>query len=79
MAKSFGLKLYSLALFQPPAKVLLLTYMRGGSTFLGALLDQNPNATLWFEPIDGVYSDLYGSVHGWFPLDLLMQTDMTLR
>ncbi|ELU07711.1 hypothetical protein CAPTEDRAFT_211936, partial [Capitella teleta] len=31
--------------------VLLLTYMRGGSTFLGELFNQHPDAFYWFEPL----------------------------
>ncbi|ELT92470.1 hypothetical protein CAPTEDRAFT_196777 [Capitella teleta] len=32
-------------------RVLMLTYMRGGSTFLGELFNQHPDAFYWFEPL----------------------------
>ena len=48
----------------PPAgvvqKVLLFTYMRGGSSFLGQMFDKNPDAMYLFEPLDGAYSSMYG-------------------
>ncbi|ELT96485.1 hypothetical protein CAPTEDRAFT_216015 [Capitella teleta] len=40
---------------QPVQKVLLVTYFRGGSTFLAELFNQNSDAFYWYEP----YADLY--------------------
>ena len=51
-------------------KVIIMTYMRSGSTFLGELFDQNPAAFYWFEPIDGVFSHLYGTSLGRFPIEM---------
>ena len=56
-----------------------MTYMRGGSSLLGEMINQNPDAVYWFEPFDGVFSELYGSRHGWFPIDLLYDDNERLR
>ena len=51
--------------------VALVTYQRTGSSFLGELFNQNPEAFVWFEPLDGVYSALYGTAYGYnVPSDL---------
>ena len=60
-------------------KVLLLTYMRGGSSLFGELFNQHPSASYWFEPLDGVYASLYGTRFGWFPLDIQYTKDGILR
>ena len=39
--------------------ILLVTYMRSGSTFLGEVFNQNPNVFYWFEPLAAVYDKLY--------------------
>ena len=39
--------------------ILLVTYMRGGSSFLGEVFNQNKDVTYWFEPIAGVYDQFY--------------------
>ncbi len=41
-------------------RVLLLAYLRGGSTFLGKLFASNPDAFYWFEIIQPIYQSLYG-------------------
>ena len=51
-------------------KVIAVTYMRSGSTFLGEILNQNENAFYWFEPLDGVFSHLYGSTLNRHPIDI---------
>ena len=33
------------------SKVLLVTYWRGGSTFLGKLFERNPDSFYWYEPL----------------------------
>ena len=38
-----------------PKKILLFTYMRGGSTFLGSLFEKNPNAIYWYEALGPLY------------------------
>lgn len=60
-------------------KVLLLTYMRGGSSLLGEMFNQNPDALYWFEPVDGFYSHIYGNFHGIQPLDIFYNQDETYR
>ncbi len=40
-------------------KVLLLTYYRGGSTFLGEIFRRNPEAFYWFEPLGGLLDKAY--------------------
>ena len=60
-------------------KVLLLTYMRSGSTFTGELFNQNPDAFYWFEPADGVLSHVYGSTLGVFPIDVTQYINGTDR
>jgi hypothetical protein len=40
-------------------KVLLVTHFRGGSTFLGQLFNQNPEAFYWFEPFATVYNQVF--------------------
>ena len=60
-------------------RVLLVTYMRGGSSVLGEAFNHNPDAFYWFEPLDGLYSDLYGTMHGWMPIDILYHKNKTMR
>ena len=45
--------------------VLLLSYQRCGSSFLGQLFNHNPEAFYVFEPGDSVYMSLYGTGAGW--------------
>ena len=40
-------------------KVILYTYMRGGSTFLGSLFDKNPESVYWYEGLRGFYQRYY--------------------
>ena len=42
------------------AKVIILTYSRSGSSFLGELFNQHPRGFYTFEPLKGLYSALYG-------------------
>lgn len=53
--------------------------MRGGSSLLGEAFNQNPNASYWFEPLDGLYSHIYGTAHGWVPLDIHYRLSGELR
>ena len=39
---------------QPKAKLLIVTYMRSGSTFTGDMFDQSPDAFYVFEPLHGI-------------------------
>ena len=44
---------------QKITKLILVTYYRSGSTFLGQLFNQNPDAFYWFEPLHNFYLSLY--------------------
>ena len=59
--------------------MLLVTNMRGGSSLLGEAFNQNKDTFYWFEPIDGIYSYLYGADYGWKPLDIDYATSGLLR
>ena len=43
-----------------PVKVLLFTYYRGGSTFLGEILNRVKDAFYLYEPIAPIYSHIFG-------------------
>ena len=54
-----------------PSPVLVVAYQRTGSTFLAGMFSNHPDTFMWFEPLDGVYSTLYGVGQGWsVPIDL---------
>ncbi|ELT95586.1 hypothetical protein CAPTEDRAFT_200452 [Capitella teleta] len=44
----------------PSTKVLLMAYMRGGSSLLGEVFNQDPDVFYWYEPLTQFYSSLYG-------------------
>jgi len=48
-----------------PKYVVILTYQRCGSSFFGNIFNLNPDAFYAFEPLDSVYSALYGIPPGW--------------
>ncbi|ELT88080.1 hypothetical protein CAPTEDRAFT_206602 [Capitella teleta] len=65
-----GLKLYKnfqKAPFTPgsPKTVVVVTYQRSGSSFFGKIFDQNPNAFYVYEPLDALYTSIYGTAEGW--------------
>ena len=62
-----------------PTKVVLVTYMRGGSSLFGELFNNNPQDMYWFEPMDAVYSYLYGTAEGWLPLDIAFDQSREMR
>ena len=63
-----------------PTYVILLAYMRSGSTFASLLFEENPRGFHWFEPIDAVYASIYGYLqgHSW-PADILSDIDGNAR
>ena len=61
------------------AKVLVVGYMRGGTSVLGELFNQNPDALYWFEPLAGLYSALYGTQRNWRPLTILTRQNGQMR
>lgn len=60
--------------------VVILTYQRCGSSFYGQLFNTNPSAFYLFEPLDAVYSALYGTKHGYnVPSDIYSYGNGTSR
>jgi len=45
--------------------VIILTYQRCGSSFFGHMFNSNPSVFYMFEPLDALYSSLYGTMSGW--------------
>ena len=60
-------------------KVLMVTYMRGGSSFLGELFAQNPDAYYMFEPLDAFYASMFGLGFGNHPTELMMHPNGSFR
>ena len=51
--------------------VLILGCQRCGSSILGSIFNENSDALFMFEPIDGIYSAMYGTAPGWnIPTDI---------
>ena len=60
--------------------VLLLGYQRSGSSVLGEIFNSNPDALYVYEPVDAVYTALYGTLPGWnTPTDIFTKKDGSLR
>jgi len=60
--------------------VVILTYQRCGSSFFGEVFNLNPDAFYAYEPLDSLYSALYGTIPGWnVPSDITSNRDGTLR
>ena len=54
-----------------PRLVMVLAYQRSGSTFFGELFNKDIRAFYLFEPLDGLYSSIYGTLPGWnIPSDI---------
>lgn len=63
-----------------PKLLVILAYQRTGSTFLGRLFRKNPEVFYMFEPLDSLYSSLYGTAMGWnVPSDITNDIHGTLR
>ena len=63
-----------------PKYVILLAYQRVGSSFTAQIFNQNPGAFYMFEPIDGVYSAMYGIQEGFaVPSDIAFHWNGTKR
>ncbi|ELU15849.1 hypothetical protein CAPTEDRAFT_212477, partial [Capitella teleta] len=45
--------------------VVTLTYQRCGSSFFGQLFNTNPDVFYLYEPLDALYTALYGADEGW--------------
>ena len=60
--------------------VLVLAYMRSGSTFTGQLFNRNPDSFYWFEPVESIYTAMYGTSFGLtLPLDIAFNTNGEFR
>lgn len=60
--------------------VIILTYHRAGSSFIGQLFNTNPNAFYLYEPLDALYQAMYGSADGWtVPTDITSFSDGSQR
>lgn len=46
-------------------KVLLFAYMRGGSTISLEVFRKNPEALVWYEPLDAFYMEYFGLMSMW--------------
>ena len=59
-----------------PIYILLMTYMRGGSSFLGEMFNQNPKVFYWFEPLAETFKKIMGMIdsRNWF-----LHDDLSLR
>ena len=76
-------------LAQPPVTVtssetklvLILSYQRTGSSFLGdVLFSSNPDVFYVYEPLDPLYSAMFGVSQGWtVPSDITTHLDGSLR
>ena len=53
-----------------PVKILLYTFMRSGSTLLGDIFASDPDVYYFYEPLDPVYSAMYGPTKDWLALDI---------
>ena len=63
-----------------PKGAVLLSYQRCGSTFVGGIFNQNDEAFYMFEPVDGVYSAMYGTPPGYnVPSDIYAYWNGTYR
>ena len=60
--------------------VIVVTYQRCGSSFFGEIFNQNPKVFYAYEPLDSLYSSLYGTTYGWnVPSDITNNPDGTAR
>jgi len=63
-----------------PKYVIILTYQRCGSSFFGNIFNLNPDAFYAYEPLDSVYSALYGTSAGWnVPSDITNNANGSVR
>ena len=60
--------------------VVVLSYQRCGSSFVGDVFNRNPYAFYSYEPLDSLYSSLYGTAPGWnVPSDITSNKNGTVR
>ena len=60
--------------------IIILAYQRSGSTFLGSLFNADPRVFYVFEPLDALYSHLFGTSPGWnVPSDIVTSSNGSIR
>ncbi len=59
--------------------VLIVSYRASEGTLIGELIDNTPNAMHVTEPLDGVYTAMFGSRDYICPEDIFNNKDGTLR
>ena len=67
---------------KPPKKqklVIIMAYLRGGSSFLGRLLSMNPDVMYWYEPLADIYNSFTLSRTMTLTLHVLFNQDGTPR
>lgn len=63
-----------------PVTLVILSYQRCGSSFFGNIFGKNPDVFYMFEPLDALYSALYGTNQGWnVPSDITNYKNGTRR
>ena len=59
---------------------MILTYQKCGSSFVGQLFNSYPQAFYLFEPLDALYSAMYGTKQGYnVPSDIVTYWNGTER
>jgi len=57
-----------------------MTYQRCGSSFFGEVFNMNPDAFYAYEPLDPLYTALYGTTPAWnIPSDIINNVDGSVR
>ena len=58
----------------------VLSYQRSGSSVVGDLLQNMSNVFYVYEPLDGLYTAMYGTVAGWnVPSDIFVEKTGEVR
>ena len=67
--------------FQAPknTNVIFYSYLRGGSSIGSELFNLDPQAFLWYEPLDAFYSAHFGIPHKTLPGNILYWDNGTKR
>ena len=60
-------------------KVYLFAYMRGGSTLLGQVFNQDPDSMYWYEPLNMFYGAYFGMPRPRHTYNINFNSNGTLR
>ena len=60
-------------------KVYLFAYMRGGSTLLGQVFNQDPESIYWYEPLNMFYGAYFGMPIFRDTYDIIYHDKISLR